>query len=56
MMCINTLNSREKPAVYPMSGSPTFDMGKKTQKRGEFITPPSPTGKRSNNSLSHFTY
>ena len=31
-----------------MSGSPTFDTGKKTQKRGEFKTPPYPTGRRSN--------
>ena len=30
------------------SGAPTFDTGKKTQKRGEFITPPRPTGRRSN--------
>ena len=30
----NALNSREKPAVSPMSGSPTFDTGKK-QKQGE---------------------
>ena len=30
-----------------MSGAPTFDTGKK-QKRGEFITPPRPTGRRSN--------
>ena len=32
-----------------MSGAPTFDTGKKKkQKRGEFITPPRPTGRRSN--------
>ena len=31
-----------------MSGAPTFDTEKK-QKRGEFITPPRPTGRRSNN-------
>ena len=36
-------------AVSPMSGSPTFDTGKKKQKRGEFKTPPYPTGRRSNN-------
>ena len=35
-------------AVSPMSGSPTFDTGKKKQKRGEFKTPPYPTGRRSN--------
>ena len=33
-----------------MSGAPTFDTGKKKQKRGEFITPPRPTGRRSNES------
>ena len=33
-----------------MSGAPTFDTGKKEkkQKRGEFITPPRPTGRQSN--------
>ena len=31
----------------PMSGGPTFDIEKK-QKRGEFKTPPRPTGRRSN--------
>ena len=33
-----------------MSGSPTFDTEKKIkkQKRGEFKTPPYPTGRRSN--------
>ena len=32
-----------------MSGAPTFDTEKKNkQKRGEFITPPRPTGRRSN--------
>ena len=38
------------PAVSPMSGSPTFDTEKKHRKieRGEFITPPRPTGRRSN--------
>ena len=30
-----------------MSGTPTFDTEKK-QKRGEFITPPRPTGRRGN--------
>ena len=35
-------------AVSPMSGSPTFDIDKKKQKRGEFKTPPRPTGRRSN--------
>ena len=34
-----------------MSGSPTFDTGKK-QKRGEFKTPPYPTGRRSNKTSS----
>ena len=36
-----------------MSGAPTFDTGKKEkkQKRGEFITPPRPTGRRSKNTL-----
>ena len=39
------------PAVAPMSGSPTFDTDKKENRkieRGEFITPPRPTGRRSN--------
>ena len=31
-----------------MNGALTFDTGKETQKRGEFITPPRPTGRRSN--------
>ena len=35
-------------AVSPMSGSSTFDIDKKKQKRGEFKTPPRPTGRRSN--------
>ena len=38
------------PAVSPMSGSPTFDTEKKENRkieRGEFITPPRPTSKRS---------
>ena len=30
-MCNNALNSREKPAVPPMSGAPTFDMEKRTE-------------------------
>ena len=47
-MCSNALNSRGKLAVSPMSGSPTFGTEKK-QKRGEFKTPPRPTGRRSNN-------
>ena len=51
MMCSNALNSRERPAVLPMSGSPTVDTGKK-QKRGEFKTPPRPTSRRSNDDLS----
>ena len=46
-MCSNGLNSGEKPAVSPMSGSPIFNMGNK-KKRGESITPPRPTGKQSN--------
>ena len=50
MMYSNVLNSREKPAVSPMSGSPTFDTGKK-QKQGEFITPPRLTGRRSNKAV-----
>ena len=36
-----------------MSGSPTFDTEKKENRkieRGEFITPPRPTGRRSKNS------
>ena len=39
-------------AVSPMSGSPTLNTEKKNRKteRGEFITPPRPTGRRSNNS------
>ena len=50
MICNNALNSRKKPAVSLMSGSPTFDIDKrkKKQKRGEFTTPPRPTGRRSN--------
>ena len=39
------------PAVSPMSGSLTFDTEKKEDRkieRGEFITPPRPTGRRSN--------
>ena len=28
MICSNALNSREKPAVSPVSGSPTFDIDK----------------------------
>ena len=39
------------PAVSPMSGSPTFDTEKKRKQkieRGKFITPPRPTGRRSN--------
>ena len=32
------------PGLY-LSGAPTFDTGKKTQKRGEFMTPPRPTGR-----------
>ena len=47
MMRSNALNSRGKPAVSPMSGSPTFDTEKK-QTRGEFKTPPYPMGRRSN--------
>ena len=47
MMCSNALNSRGKPAVSPMSGVPTIDI-KKSQKRGEFKTPPRPTGRRRN--------
>ena len=36
---------------YIYGGSPTSDTQKKTRKieRGEFITPPRPTGRRSNN-------
>ena len=51
MICSNALNSREKPAVSPMSDSSTFDIDKwrKKQKRGEFATPPRPTGRRSSN-------
>ena len=33
MMCSNVLNSRGKPAVSPMSGSPTFDIDKKNRNR-----------------------
>ena len=48
-MCSNALNSREKPAVSPMSGSPTFDTGKKNKtETGEFNTPPRPADRRSN--------
>ena len=47
-MCSNALDSRENPAVSPMSGCPTFNVDKKKQKRGEFKTPPRPTGRRSN--------
>ena len=36
-------------AVSPMSGSPTFDTQKTKPECGEFITPPRPTGRRSNN-------
>ena len=36
-------------AVSPMSGSPTSDTEKKETERGEFITPPRPSGRRSNN-------
>ena len=28
VICSNALNSRKKPAVSPMSGSPTFDIDK----------------------------
>ena len=45
-MCSSALNSRGKPAVSPMSGGPTFDIEKKN--KGEFKTPPRPTGRRSN--------
>ena len=31
MMCSNGLDSKGKPAVSPMSGSPTFDIGKKNR-------------------------
>ena len=31
MMCSNALDSREKPAVSPMSGRPTFDIDKKNR-------------------------
>ena len=41
-------------AVSLMSGAPTFDTGKKTE-TGEFITPPRPTGRRSNNCLRKAT-
>ena len=44
------MGSHNMPAVSPKSGSPTFDTEKKPRKteRGEFITPPRPTGRRSN--------
>ena len=48
MTCSNALNSRGKLAVSPMSGSPTFDTGKKQNYRGEFKTPPCPTARRNN--------
>ena len=38
-------------AVSPMSGSPTFDIDKKNQKRGEFKTPSRHTGRQSNITL-----
>ena len=43
-------------AVSPMSGSPIFDTRKKNRKteRGEFITPPRPTGRRSNKAKTKF--
>ena len=44
MMGSNALNSRGKPVVSPMNGSPTFGTGKK-HKRGEFT--PRPTSKMS---------
>ena len=31
MMCSKALNSREKPAVSPISGAPTFDIEKKNR-------------------------
>ena len=43
------------PAVSPMSGSPTSDTEKRKIERGEFITPPRPTGRRNNN-FSKLTY
>ena len=33
-MCSNALNSWGKPAVSPMSGSPTFDTGRKSSRNG----------------------
>ena len=33
--CSNALNSREKPAVSPMSSSPTFDIDKSATPYGE---------------------
>ena len=33
MMCSNALNSGEKPAVSPMSDSPTFDIDKEKENR-----------------------
>ena len=37
-----------------MSGSPTFDTPKKEKtERGEFTTPPRPTGRRSNKQKGH---
>ena len=42
MMCSNANGiTHEKLTVSPMSGSPTFDIGKKKQKRGQFETSPS---------------
>ena len=35
-----------RPAILPMSGSPTSNTEKK-QKQGKFITPSRPTGRRS---------
>ena len=34
MICSNAPNGREKPAVSPMSGSPTFDIHKKKPRNG----------------------
>ena len=50
MMCSNVtvLNSREKPAVSPISGNPTFDTGETKQKRGQLNAPPRLTCRRSN--------
>ena len=57
MMCSNALDNRGKPAVSPMSDSPTFDTGKRIkQKRGEFNTPPRPTGRRGNNALNFYIF